>query len=681
MPSGGTVNRWVGIVNLLQAIVYGALAVYLFERWAPAGMIGFVAASAQVLGGSWLLWRGDVRGVRIASAIGLATAAAVVGLHLQVAVHLLRMFAEGGPAVSALLGGLAAALPWLAFFPLWQLLASRPAPRTKGSAVALALLGLAGPPASDVLSSAPEVRYPPVDGRAAATWLAAHRSGAPVQPPPAGAGPVVLVVTSVRSGAVHRSATVEGPDLPSALLEVPLELRRASVLYLDVAQEEGDLTPPRLLGAGPIVLRPGHDGLRTETGIVGTFAILRSKAFATRTLAQGVTMPAVRVQELAAGTPTRWVRMQSWLASEEGVVALDQTWAAPLPLDPDTLRETALSAARHLVHNMSPTGRYTYVVDGPSGHRQGGYNYPRHAGGTWFLARVATRTGDPEILAAAQRGMQFLADHTERTLDGRMYVLDPDRDDGKAWVGTTALALLAATEMGFDPNLQAGYAAWIASSVDGEGDIRGDMDRATGEWPEQPAITYGQGQGLLALVAAERAGVPGVTEALDRSAARVDGGYQAWPGSAFASLDEHWMCLAAAAHHEVRGVAAGESVCESYLDMMTLQAPDPAGLVPPAAGPAAGLAEAVIARAELDRRRGIHGRWLDVARDYGRILLDASYQPADAPMLGNPGNLIGGFRDKPWDLDVRVDAVQHIGCALLGLEQLLRGEELAGAMP
>ncbi|MFT5584932.1 MAG: hypothetical protein ACI9VR_002520, partial [Cognaticolwellia sp.] len=57
------------------------------------------------------------------------------------------------------------------------------------------------------------------------------------------------------------------------------------------------------------------------------------------------------------------------------------------------------------------------------------------------------------------------------------------------------------------------------------------------------------------------------------------------------------------------------------------------------------------------------------------------YQTSDAPLLGKPSTLIGGFRDNTWTLDVQVDAVQHIGCALMGAEQLLLDRELPGAMP
>jgi hypothetical protein len=93
------------------------------------------------------------------------------------------------------------------------------------------------------------------------------------------------------------------------------------------------------------------------------------------------------------------------------------------------------------------------------------------------------------------------------------------------------------------------------------------------------------------------------------------------------------------------------------------------------------LAEAVIARAELDRRAGREGPYRQRALDYASSLLANQYQVSDAPLLGKPAALIGGFRDTPWTLDVQVDAVQHIGCALMGAEQLLLDQDLPGAMP
>ncbi|MBK6581244.1 MAG: hypothetical protein IPG17_34835 [Sandaracinaceae bacterium] len=149
-------------------------------------------------------------------------------------------------------------------------------------------------------------------------------------------------------------------------------------------------------------------------------------------------------------------------------------------------------------------------------------------------------------------GLEYMKRNTRTTQDGRAYVYDPTRNDGKAWVGTTALGLLAFTEAGVEPELQARYAAFIASAVDERGAVRGDMDVATGTWPKQDEVTYAQGQGLLGLAAAERR-APRVKEALDRAAAYVDGDYWTLPAANFKILmstgcvSPPWRCMRCAA--------------------------------------------------------------------------------------------------------------------------------------
>ena len=69
------------------------------------------------------------------------------------------------------------------------------------------------------------------------------------------------------------------------------------------------------------------------------------------------------------------------------------------------------------------------------------------------------------------------------------------------------------------------------------------------------------------------------------------------------------------------------------------------------------------------------------ALKYGELFLANAYRWGDSPFLSRAANLLGGFRDRPWELDVRIDSVQHIGCALLGIEALLRAETHPGSFP
>lgn len=677
-------NRWVGLLNLVQAAVFIGLGTYFAQRWEPAAWACYATGGLQIFGGLGLLIRADVRLARVAAALALLTTAALVGLHLQAVAHIVNTFTPmGGEQGYAVLGVVAAGLPWVSFFPLWQLLASRSG-RTSAATAALVAIFLVVPWVDGWQKASPDTLYPAVDGAAAAGWLYTAWSGGDPGTPPAGDGPVLLVATLVRAGARVESHTAEADDLPTALRSIRFTepMGDQSAIYLDVAVAEGRIEAPILLrGTGGVVARIGEDGFRGKTGVTSTLETWRSPQVGSRNVTRGVSVPTTRLNGLSIKDPNRWVRMRSFMASADGTVSVHRTWSAPQPTQPDALLAAALAGGLHIARNMDAEGEYAYIIQGPSGEEGKGYNFPRHAGATWFLARLYKRTGDERIGEAARRGIAYMVKYTKFTPDGRAYVQDPTRKDGKAWVGTTGLGVLGFIELGVEPELTAQYIAFIASAVDDRGAIRGDMNTKTNAWPDQDEVTYAQGQGLLALAAAERAGVPGATAAFDRARLYVDGDYWPTPAAYFKTLDEHWMCLAAAAVQSVRGEANGQDVCRAYLGEVALNAPHSGSPIQPYAGGAAGLAEAVIAQAELDRRAGVKGRYLDRAKAYGDLLLENAYQSSDAPLLGNWQRLVGGFRDRPWVLDVRVDAVQHIGCALLGLEQLLRGEVLPGAMP
>jgi hypothetical protein len=672
-------NRWLGLLNLLQAVVYVGFALYLGERWAPAWAVMGVGIVAQLAAAFGLLTQRPTAWVKWASVASLAAMTVIVGLHVQVGLHIVATFTPVGDKTGwAVLGAVAAALPWAIFLPLAQLVAARGTTKPQaGAAAAAVLAALLIPSAHAQGAMKSDQVFAPQEGAAAAAWLWQAWSQNTTAPPPAGEGPVTAIVSTFARGERTSVAYAEGPDLASVLEQLrPTGLpERGAGIVLEIATEEGPIYRSWMQPGGYSLLRPGADGLRTETGLVGPQELWRDESVVSRRPGEVLPIPAVKTQGVSR------VRFQSWIASDAGVSEMYRTWSAPQDLTADNVREAALAGALHIAENQRSDGRYAYVVQGPSGTLKGGYNYPRHAGGTWYLARVYSRTSNQQAREAALAGVAFMKAHTEYTADGRGFVLDPNRSDGKAWVGTTALALLAVTELGVEPELTQAWADFVASSVDERGQVRGDIDLATHSWPAQDEVTYAQGQGLLGLAAAERAGVPGMRAPLERAAAYVDDGYWPMPAARLTTLDEHWMCLAASAADEVLDTPAGKDVCSAYLGHIAPTAPHPNSALRPPAGPAAGLAEAVIARAELDRRAGAVDVYLPRAMAYGELLMENAYQVTDSPLLGRPHKLIGGFRDSPWGLDVRVDAVQHIGCALLGIEQLLSDKELPGAMP
>lgn len=678
-------SRWIGLFNLAQGGVYAALAGLLMERWAPMGWALYAVAAAQALAGLVLVAGRGPGLARWVSVLSLLLCAALAGLHLQAGVHILQTFTPVADKQAVeFLGGVLLALPWAVFFPTWQLLATRPSARVGGATAAALLAGLLLPPAAGAARGGPDTTFAQVDGAATAAWVHRYWTRGERGVAPEGAGPVLLGVSVVVGGEVVEEHTLRGSSLAEALGGLALRTPALGdgAIVVDVATAAGPLRRAVLVPEDVALLRPGAETLLVQDSLLPTVRVWRdSQAVVGRQLGLGASITTVSLRRLKAGRAQRWVRVNTFMAHASGVTPLEVGWSAPPALSPDALLAAAVAGGRHIAVNMADNGRYAYEVKGPSGEYGRGYNFPRHAGGTWFLARLAQRTSDPQIQAAARKGLDFMVANTRFTDDGRAYVYDPTRKDGKAWVGTTGLGLLAFIALGVRPDLQAQYAAFIASSVDERGQVRGDMDVATGAWPAQDEVTYAQGQGLLALAAAHRAGVPGVKEALERAADHADGAYGPWPAVAYKTLDEHWTCLAAAAVQDALGRPAGERVCRAYLAEQATFAPTPGSPEQPLAGPAAGLAEAVIALAEIERRAGVQGLYHERSVAYGASLLANQYQASDAPLLGQAPRLIGGFRDRPWRLDVRVDAVQHIGCALLGVEQLLRGQALPGGMP
>ncbi len=656
---------------LLQCAICAVGAALLWTRVpalcpvvVAAGVAQGALALRQLTGGGERLLRWAAWATLIAGAVALA-------MLLETAAFVFTRFTDiGAQNAWVLLGGGLVGLPWVGAIPCWQLSQARESARA-GVVSGLVVLLLVGGAGHGQLAAAPSERWQAVDGGAAAAWLL-DRSG----PPPDSAGPVVLVATLVRNGKAWWSGTMRGGTLARALeaLHPPALEGANGGLILEVVREAGPVTRSWLQRGRGLAAPAGVFGIRTDGDTLGAWSAWRG-ARITGALFVGLRTPALKLPDDAEA----WVRTDGWLATPRGVTPLARSWAEPADFTADALLAAALAGGHHLAENMGRDGRFAYTVLGPSGQHGPGYNFPRHAGGAWFLARLWQRTGDPVVRDALDQSLGFLTRHTTVLDDGRAYVLDPSRRDGKAWVGTNALALLAILAADSEPALAQGLALHLASSVDEAGRIRGDLDVASGTWPDQPLVTYAQGQVLLGLAVAERAGLAGVRDALERSAAFIEHEY--WPLGAglYLPLDEHWMCLASLAADDVLPYAAGERTCRAWFQD---HPPTPASsdLAPPA-GPAAATGEAWLAAAELDRRDGVHGAARDGALAYAEILLDQAYQDLDGPLVARPERLVGGFRDRPHQLDVRVDAVQHIACALLGAESLLRGEVLPGAFP
>ena len=113
------------------------------------------------------------------------------------------------------------------------------------------------------------------------------------------------------------------------------------------------------------------------------------------------------------------------------------------PISVDALKSAVRSAARYLVQNQHPDGSFRYEVNAVTGGDEPGYNYPRHAGATYFLARTANQFHDARLFRAAELAGTFMKDHATLSCGAHSCVGEGDTVD----VGASALATLAYVEL------------------------------------------------------------------------------------------------------------------------------------------------------------------------------------------------------------------------------------------
>ncbi len=656
-------NKRTALGNFTQALLFGGAAWWLEPRWLLPMVVACACAALQ-LGAAIAILRDRPQLARWASILTLIGVGVVAGLYWSAAQHLQEAYGGDARKIGLKSMGVGAAvLPWFVFWPLCQAFAGG---KLRQLFLPLAALLLASLPMWS--SPQPMATWPAQPELKAASMAAFDLWQGKEAEVPTGSGPAAVLLTPWIDGKAKRSVVGRGNSLTAAIQaavpKLPAPSGERQALVVDLARS--------MWARGSVVRAAESGAMGKNDGTSPTALWHRSVKARTVLPLWRLPLPALGKGRAKKQRPTVF---DSAVATPEGVSLLRGSWAEPPVLTAETALAAALAGGRMIAHNQTPDGKFAYRVQGPSGNLlKKGYNFPRHAGTTWFLARLAARTGDAEIAEAADAGLRFMEKHTTHTSVGGAYLHDPRRKDGKAWAGTTALAALAADVRGH--TLAGPWGRFLARSIDEHGQVHGEMRMATEVFPHQKKNPYGQGQVVLALAALVRSGHEDLRPALARGAAYLDGDYAPGAVGRMLTLDEHWTCLAALAAKEALGTAHGQAVCEGYLHAQAPQAPSQTQRIRPHSGAAGGLAEAVIAGALLNPS----GPFREQALAHGRAFLANAYKAADAPFLGKPENLIGGFRDTPGRLNVQMDVVQHVGCALLGIEALLDAPK-PGSLP
>jgi hypothetical protein len=478
-----------------------------------------------------------------------------------------------------------------------------------------------------------------------------------------------------------------------------LEARRVAT-----AEELGTSAAVRevVVGEGPLPSQPllmslalvaGRDGVKAE--LAGkTVYVTPDDLLSAQAYDRGHALPGVG---LTLGTDVQvvWALLADRLGASVAEVRRSATLhrvrferrtrsITPDGLTPDLVREAVTEAARHLARGVSADGHFRYLIDAPTNRTLAGYDYPRHAGATYFLAQAAALTHDPAITQACLRAASLLRDQaTVACGDARCIGVDDVVD-----LGSTALAVIAFSEI-VRTHVEDGYATLIPpltrflhEQQRPDGSFSHYYERSTKtRLPLQ--VPYYAGEATLALARAHRVtGDASDLEGATRGLAHLVGPAWSFFGDRYYFAEEHWTCQAM---EELWERAPSERALDRCLRWQEINRALQLGpgesphdgdgayqlgtVVTPRLTPAASRCEAGLATlriASLTGRPEGERRALDAQlRRSLALLLREQLRPGPTHLFVDPEAVRGAFPGSPVDYQLRIDYAQHAGSALI----------------
>jgi hypothetical protein len=365
----------------------------------------------------------------------------------------------------------------------------------------------------------------------------------------------------------------------------------------------------------------------------------------------------------------------------------------------DELLEAAVQTGRYLKSAVRANGRVVYEYLPREDRTRNRYNILRHAGAAYSILELYEVTGDPALLAAAQRALDYLATTARPTAgDDADMACIVERDEAK--LGGSALAIVALAkhvEVTGDRrywDLIQRLARWIPSvqEADGRFSIH-KMYYSSGEIDSFRSRYY-PGEAILAMTR---------LHALDGSEAWLDAAQRNArylitvrdKGLADAQLPhDHWLLYALNdlyrfrsdplflehARRIAKAIVRAQNRDPTYRDWLGSY------YRPPRCVPTAIRSEGLVAAYRLLRDFGDAEEaeaLVETIRLGIRFQLQHQFRPESAMYLQAPPHALGGFRMSLDDFSIRIDSPQHNLSALLGLYQILtdNGRPSAGAGP
>jgi len=409
-------------------------------------------------------------------------------------------------------------------------------------------------------------------------------------------------------------------------------------------------------------------------------------------LAKQLEMPEAEVAKKATFRRVRFERRE-W-QPPTGIFAMDRP-LAPRPehltadqLTPKIALDGLAEAALHLAGLLDGQGNFRYMLDAPTNKTIPGYNWPRHAGATFFLAQSAAVLDNAGIRQSALRAAARLRDEMMRPCGDQHRCIAPD--EPIAEIGSSALALIAFTEIArtskdvsFHQAIM-DLASFLRSQQRPDGELMHMYDRAQKK-PIDVQYLYFTGEAALALARAHT-----VTKneedltAAKRALHRLSGEGWSFFGSRYYFSEEHWTCQAVAELWERAPDREALAFCarwHEYQRRLQLDADETpfdadgsfgfGPLVSPRVTPASSRGEAAGALAHVLYRERNAGRLKADDKELALVdtelrralafVLRSQFHPGPRYLFADPVAVRGGVPGSPVDWQLRIDYAQHAG--------------------
>jgi len=390
-------------------------------------------------------------------------------------------------------------------------------------------------------------------------------------------------------------------------------------------------------------------------------------------------------------------RTRSWIEGKPGggeLLAVARGNLEVGPITPDLLRERINLASDYLKRETDGAGRLTYDYKAVWDEENRDYNILRHAGTTYSMLQGYRLNGDPELLAASKRAVDFFMDRMREDEDhpGEWFVVWKRR---RAKLGGVGLGLCMMVELekaspgSADLERIEGMARHIERMQNPDGSFESFFKYDERKPTSRKSIYYA-GEAILGLVRLHQ--LTGDPHWLDIAVRGADYLVQerwvslglriyippdAWLIQALEEMDR-------VAHDQDRvdyAFAIASTIARHKLMDPQTAPPDFLGAdisglqrLPNAAG-AGGLGEALSAAARLEARH-MPGetRYRTFSFNNAGFQLRNQFIESNSWFLPNPERALGGFRRNPDHSEVRNDHVQHNLSGLFGLLDLLDPE-------